>query len=695
MTSPETAPAIAISATFTAEPVEESLRFWLDELGWRDAVRFAPFNQVFQQLLDPAGLLAANHSGVNVLLVRLEDWGPDQDDARRRLVDAVRFAARSWSVPILIVFCPSSPEFPAGERAVRAELSGLASVHVVTPDELFDLYPVAPVHDPHSDELGRVPYTPLFFAALGTLVARKIHALRMTPFKVIALDCDDTLWRGVCGEDGPEGVVIDPPRRELQEFMVRQHDAGMLLCLASKNNIEDVVETFRAHPEMPLRLDHFVSHRVNWDSKGHNLHGLAEELRLGLDTFILIDDNPKECSEVKAACPEVLALALPPAEEEIPAFLAHVWAFDRLRVTEEDRRRAALYAVEAERARREREAPSIEDFLRSLQLQIRIQPARPDQLPRVAQLTQRTNQMNFTTVRRTESELQAFLAAGGECLAVEVEDRFGSYGLTGVMLFTGAADALAIDTFLLSCRALGRGVEHRMLRRLGEIARQRGLAVVDAPFVPSPRNRPALLFLDHAGGRYEEPCEGGLRFRFPAEVAAGLDYQPAEAGAAAPPPRPAASVRPVRADYERIASQLRTPEAVLERLAARRRPRAAPRQPGPEPRTGLERELASLWAGLFGLPAVGIHDNFFDLGGHSLMAVRLLARVRERYGVDLSLEVVYAGDFTVAALARAIERNQAEQAGGAGYGELWREIENLSDDQVRALLAGEDASSPG
>ena len=685
MTSPEAAPTIAISATFTAEPVEESLRFWIDELGWRDAIRFAPFNQVFQQLLDPASLLAANRSGVNVLLVRPGDWGP-QEGNPGQFIDAVRIAASSWAVPIVIVFCPDSTAFSFDD------LSALSTVHAVAPGELLGLYPVAEIHDPHSDELGRVPYTPLFFAALGTLVARKIDALRMTPFKVIALDCDDTLWRGVCGEDGPEGVIVDPPRRALQEFMARQHDAGMLLCLASKNNVEDVIETFRAHPRMPLRLEHFVSHRVNWDSKGHNLRGLAEELQLGLNSFILVDDNPKECSEANAACPGILALTLPPVEDEIPQFLRRVWAFDRLRVTGEDRRRAAMYALEAERHRLERQSASFADFLRSLDLEVRIDPVTPDQLPRVSQLSERTSQMNFTTLRRTESEVQEFLRAGGECLTVTVADRFGSYGLTGAILFTRDAGALLIGTFLVSCRVLGRGVEHRMLRHLGEMACQGGLQRVDAPFATSPRNRPALLFLENVGSQYQEAREGGLRFRFPAEYAASVEYRPADARPARPEPPPEdAAAPPARADYQRIARDLCTAEAILERIEARRR-RGPARTPAAAPRTELERELCDIWAALLGVDAVGVDDNFFDLGGHSLLAIQLLARVRQRYGVELSLEVVYSGEFSVAELARAIEAKEIEQVGASGYADLLHRIESLTDEQVRALLAREEPS---
>lgn len=700
MTFPAAAPTIAISATFTAEPVEESLRFWKEELGWVDTIRFAPFNQVFQQLLDPASLLAGNRAGVNVLLIRLEDWlrsGDEEAALSRQFVEAARAASAAWPVPLLVVFCPDSPAAdyePVRERIGR-ELAEASTVHMVTPEELLALYPVETVHDPHGDELGRVPYTPEFFAALGTLIARRIHALRMKPFKVIALDCDDTLWRGVCGEDGPEGVELDPPRRALQQFMLRQHDAGMLLCLASKNNAEDVFETFRAHPEMPLRLEHFVSHRINWDSKGHNLRALANELQLGLDSFILIDDNPKECGEASTTVPEILALPLPAEADEIPEFLQHVWAFDHLRVTGEDRRRAAMYRAEIERGRLERQAASLEDFLRSLRLEVRIEPAAADQLPRVAQLTARTNQMNFSTVRRTEGEVREFLRQGGECLVATVEDRFGGYGLTGVILFTSDNGALKIDTFLASCRVLGRGVEHRMFRRLGEIALERGLKRVEAIYAASPRNRPALLFLESFASQYHLTRSGGMRFLIPAEVAAALEYRPVNGkpAYAAAPAAPAQAIEP-RLDYARIARESRSARTVLERMRERRAAPEGAKNTGIAPRTELERELAAMWAELLGVRQVGIDRSFFDLGGHSLMAVQLLSRVRDRYGVNLSLEVVYSGEFNVAELARAIELNQIEQAGGTAYGDLLREVERLTDEEVRAMLDQEEPSRP-
>lgn len=702
------APRVAVSATFTAEPIEAPLAFWIEELGWDLQIRFAPYNQVFQQLLDPDSLLARNRDGVNVVLVRFEDWSRFGETGARELeenadhlISSLRAAAGRFRSPLLVLICPSSPKFLSDpERAalikrlearIESSLAGVSGVYTASPAELNQLYPVPDYYDPDGDMLGHIPYKPAFFAALGTLVARKIQALRMTPYKVVVLDCDETLWAGVCGEDGPQGVVLDEPRRALQEFILAQHQAGMLLALCSKNNDEDVVETFRAHPEFPLRLEHFITRRIDWQPKSTNIVSIAEELRLGLDSFIFVDDNPTECAEVQAHCPEVLCLQLPSEHQRIPAFLRHVWAFDRLRATEEDRERAALYAQEIERGRLEKKAASLEEFLAALNLEINIAPMRPEQLPRVSQLTQRTNQMNFTCVRRSENEIQELLRDGkAECLTVDVRDRFGSYGLVGVIIFEPREDAIALDTFLLSCRALGRGVEHRMLARLGQTALERGLSRVDARFVRMPRNSPALKLLESVGAQFAERDGDTIIFRFPADYLAALKYVPnGPKPAAAPVHRPAASSGTRRAvDYNRIANELATAEQVLERVSARNRNKTAPAPGGDAPRTDVEKQLAEMWAELLGLPSVGIHNNFFDLGGHSLLAVQLLSRVRQTFHVDLSLEVVYGGPFTVAELAKAIDVEEIEHA-GADYEKILQELEGLSDEEVRALLEKE------
>jgi FkbH-like protein len=310
----------------------------------------------------------------------------------------------------------------------------------------------------------------------------------------------------------------------LQEFVVTQHDEGMLICLCSKNNEDDVFEVFRCRTEMPLRREHLTAWRVNWQPKSESIKSLAAELNLGLESFILIDNDPVICLEVQANCPEVLTIQLPVEIERIPRFLQHIWAFDRLQVTDEDRKRTALYQQTGQREHLRNASLNLEDFLSAIELKVRLAQMQPHELARVAQLTQRTNQFNVSAIRRSESEIQTLCRSGRfECLVAEASDRFGDYGLVGVVIFTTTASNLKVDTFLLSCRAMGRHVEHRMLAKLGAIALERGLEGIEISFRPTAKNQPALDFLESVRAQYQPTPGDELIFNFPAADAATLD----------------------------------------------------------------------------------------------------------------------------------------------------------------------------
>jgi FkbH-like protein len=683
---------LAINATFTAEPIGPVLNFWAEQLQTPFEIRFAPYNQIAQTLTDPASEFAANQHGVNVLLVRLEDLAQFDDTA-----DVVTLARMEWnldevirlvreslprmSVPLIFVLCPSAENWRqfAHEMSLRIEamLEGTPGILYLSHEEIQQLYPVASPFSVEGERLGHIPYTELYFCALGTALVRLTHGLFSPPFKVIALDCDNTLWKGICGEDGPSGVEIDPPHRALQEFMREQHDAGMLLAMASKNNEADVLETFAKHPEMPLQLHHFVGWRLNWDAKSANLNALASELSLGLDSFILVDDNPKECAEVSESIPEALALPLPEEPGEISHFLNQIWAFDHVLVTEEDRNRSAHYKTALEFGRELKQASNLEHFVNTLELSVQLQPCTAGQLDRVAQLTQRTNQFNFTTIRRTAAEISA--DASLECMAVNVSDRFGDYGLTGVVLFREADNALVIDTLLLSCRVLGRGVEHRVMAYLSDEAVRRGLHTVSVTLTTTAKNEPAQRFLKEIGAHFEERTTTGFFYRIPAVELPDLRWKLAPAGGSVKPwiRRPATHKQP---DYVRIARDLSTPVRILEamRFGGARHPE--------DPST--EARLAKIWSELLHKSGISRTDNFFDLGGHSLLAVLLIVRVRETFGVELAIDDVYSVNLTLGELASRIER--AQMGEGSTYEDLYKEIEAMSDEEVKQLLAAED-----
>ncbi|MFT3764368.1 MAG: HAD-IIIC family phosphatase [Minicystis sp.] len=676
---------VAVAANFTADLVEPTVRYLLDRLRIPHRVELAGYNQVHRELVDRSGLFARNRDGVDVALLRLADLGrPDGKRKDRPDLGAMREGAREianlvaghcgreGAPPLLVVICPEPRAF-LGDSAYAATVAEIeaslanevraAGAQAVTSAELLDLYPVEARDDAEADVVGHIPYTAEMFAAIGAVVARKVRARVAAPYKVLALDADNTLWSGVVGEDGADGVAIDEGRVALQRFAVAQHEAGMLLAVCSKNVEEDVEEVFRRR-QMPLERRHLVTSRVNWQPKSANLRAIAAELSLGLDSFVFVDDSLVECAEVRASCPEVLTIHVPQSSAAAAVQLRHVWAFDRWKVTEEDRQRSELYRQNVEREKTRREAPSMAEFLASLDLQIRIEPPEPADMPRVSQLTFRTNQFNFTTVRRSEAEIAGLVAEGYGCLKVHVRDRFGDYGLVGVMIFGPKGDALVVDTLLLSCRVLQRGVEHAMLARLGAIAVERGLARIDAKLAFTAKNLPAQQFLRSVGERWLTPDDGGFTVRFPSAEAAALVYAPDDG----PPPaeiadegKPKKAV-PALAEQtevlESIARELATAAAIVAQVAPRgpRKPRPLEAQPPVAPRSEAERAIAEICEEALGVAPVGVTDDLFlDLGATSIMAAQIAARIVSKLGRDVHVETVQ--------MARTVEQLAAPAAG--------------------------------
>jgi FkbH-like protein len=680
---------------------------------------------VFQQLLDPSSLLATNQHGINIVLLRLEDWsGRESDseesravkthDAFERIERGVKDLARALTVavargatPHLVCICPPSLVEPADpertaslkrlEDLLVSQLAEIRGVHVVTTAALATTYPVVEYYDLHGDRLAHMPYTPIFYTALGTMIARKVYALESPRYKVIVLDCDQTLWRGICGEDGAFGVEIDPARMALQEFMLRQHDAGMLLCLASKNNEEDVAEVFELRSEMLLKREHVVASRLNWRPKSDNIKSLAQELNLGLDSFIFVDDDPVECEEVQTHCPEVLTLQLPQDSDKIASFLDNVWAFDYLTVTEEGRERTALYKQNLQREQFRAESLTFKSFLAGLGLKVRINPLAPRQLARAAELTQRTNQFNLTTIRRSEAELQKFCQGNTQCLGVDVKDRFGDYGLCGVIIFTLEPEAIAVDTFLLSCRALGRGVEHRILARLGEMAIERGFRYLKVPFVSSGKNQPAREFLDGIGEEFKESLSSNLLFRFSAEFAAGVKYDPDHVEQAGEVPGTQTvsvptsegaitNTRMKTALLRWIGMDLYNAEQIHKVVSDQTRTQPEVETAFVAPRNSTEAKIAEIFSELLGIERVGVNDNFIQLGGHSLLAMQILSGLRDTFHIEIPLGVFFTGEITVAELAKKVIRHQILQAAPQDVGMILSMVQQLSDDEAKALL---------
>lgn len=505
---------LAVSSTFTSEPIENYIRWWGRKFGREITITFAPYNQVFQQLLDDNSVISRN-TGINLLLIRFEDWIRDNDSSASHKIANLKenFAqlleilkSRKHSTPYFVAVFPISTHLGLDEvivnhllqmnRSLRDELAKMENNYLIDFTELQEHYQIENVFDLHKDKAGHMPFTHEFYACMGTMIARKIFALTNQQFKVIAVDADNTLWKGICGEEGALGVRIEKPYLALQKFLLEKYNEGMVLALCSKNNEADLWEVFEKNTGMLLKKDHFASWKINWQPKYQNLRAIAEELNLGMDSFIFIDDSAAEITEVMANCPEVLALRLPENPEDIPAFLQHIWAFDHLNITEEDKKRNMMYVNERKRQAIKQSGLSLQDFLTNLELEVSMDLINESQIPRVSQLTLRTNQFNLSTIRRSEEEIRALMEDPEICCwTIEVKDRFGVYGLVGTVITQKQEENLLIDTFLLSCRVLGRNVEAIILAGLKKYCEEQKLKALIADYYPTAKNQPFLEFV--------------------------------------------------------------------------------------------------------------------------------------------------------------------------------------------------------
>ncbi|TWT93638.1 type I polyketide synthase [Neorhodopirellula pilleata] len=652
---------IAITATFTAEPVRLPLASWMGVLNDPHAIEFAPYGQVLQSLVDPKSVLATSPGGINVVLLRLEDWA---QSALSRLSErgiefceaVVSFTNRS-SCPIIVCLCPDAPELDKNtattinevQQEIAAKLSGHAGIEVLTSRELLETYPVANYFDGIANRTAHIPYTAEFYTGLGTLLARRINRIRRKPVKVVVVDCDNTLWNGVCGELGPHGVRIEEGHRKLQQRLIELQHKGMLLALCSKNKESDVWDVFNQNDSMLLQQTQITAAEINWNSKSSNLRRLANTLGLSTDSFVFLDDNPVEIAEVQANCPTVVAIRVP-QPSLIPSLLDHIWPFDLTEVNEDDQKRSEHYKIESRRQTERQESHSMRHFLENLELQVRFQDIDENNLDRIAQLTQRTNQFNTTLRRRNAAEVRQLIGNPEHlAFAVEVSDKFGDYGLVGFVDCQRHSQGICVDTFVLSCRALGRGVEHHMIRHVGQLARNLNLDEVHVTFVHGDRNKPAADFLSSFGEELGRPCQQGIDYRYPVNLICTLDpisacenTENSSPGVSGSDAFGAEGVRENAQVFGLIANDFQTVDQVLGRLAHEAVARPDLQTPYESARNDLERELVSICCQVLNLQKVGVTDSLHDLGATSLQLVQIHSRLVQRLDSDLSITNMYS-----------------------------------------------------
>ena len=325
--------------------------------------------------------------------------------------------------------------------------------------------------------------------------------------KCIVLDLDNTLWGGIIGEDGFNGIKLghnDPIGKsfiEFQKYLLSLHERGIILAVNSKNNFDDAIKVIKEHPNMILHEEHFASLKINWNDKATNLQEIAQEVNIGLDSMVFFDDDKVNRDFVRSTLPEVLTVEVPEDPSLYVPTLIGLNDFNVTKITEEDKQRGKMYLEQRKRIEFQKTTIDFNEYLKQLDIKVFIKNANEFTIPRISQLTLKTNQFNLTTKRYQEEDIKKISQDNKKLIGcARVEDKFGDNGITGVFIIDKADnEEWIIDTFLLSCRIIGRGVEEEIINHIMTLAKKNNVNKIIADFIPTKKNKPSESFLPDFG----------------------------------------------------------------------------------------------------------------------------------------------------------------------------------------------------
>lgn len=498
-------------------------------------VTLGDYGDVLRTLTDPNTNFVAE-----VLMVLLDgDELMDSGDLSAEIPTAIDNFAKSHPEMMVITstICPSPSTSSTYEisqtkdgRSAQGRAYESAIVEVATANTNVIIFDVKLVFDKYGREkltsstfwyAGRIPYTTLWFEECGRHVAGLLDAYAGRTRKVLVCDLDGTLWGGILGEDGPSGIALGEDGvgkcyRDLQRQIKTLLENGALLALTSKNNSTEVDDVFTGHPMMILQPEDFVATRVGWGDKVSSLVAIAEDLSLGLDSFVFLDDNPVERAMISENLPTVAVPDFPTRPELLLKWFVDEVAFPyfpRVRVLDSDRNKTAQYQARNERISEAESVVDLDAFIERLEIQLDIRTDDEFSVERAAQMTQKTNQFNLTTKRCTPDQIKAWMDSNDHAVfTLAYQDRFGDEGIVGLAVI--ALSTADIPVFLLSCRIIGRKVERSLLRCIEEFAVQNDLTEIKCLFVPTEKNSVSAEFLNESGWVIEK-----------AEVVGGISYR--------------------------------------------------------------------------------------------------------------------------------------------------------------------------
>lgn len=519
----------AVLSSYTVEPFVYYLTAEFCRLGIPSHVYLPDFGQFKQEIINPESGLYRHkpevvylHVGLFSLLPHYDQYQQTDDSDIQFVLDALQdlcaafkqnckgvLVLSNFPVPSFIPVAVQSGKMSVKEwhQKLNCDLENLykedEQVHVFDYELLINSVGKYNCTNQKMYYLGSIEWSETLLPYLAREYIGYVIAAKGLTKKCIVLDLDNTLWGGIVGEDGINGISLSnighgQEYHDFQRIIKTFTERGVLLAINSKNNYDDAMEVIQGHPHMVLKEKQFASIQINWKDKPLNIQAIAKELNIATNSMVFFDDNPVECDRMRALKPEILTVCLPRDHSMYRQTVEQMaFYFRALTVTEEDRQRGGLYVAQRSRHVLAQKCGTPEDFYKNLEMKLEAKTLSPADLNRVSQLTLRTNQFNFTTWRLTVNELEELVLSGDYVIyTLRVVDKFGDNGLVGAAVINiSTKGQWVLKNFLLSCRVLGRTVEKAFMLFLLKEALANKIESLVCEFIESPKNKPARIFL--------------------------------------------------------------------------------------------------------------------------------------------------------------------------------------------------------
>jgi FkbH-like protein len=526
---------IAVLSSYTIDPLLPYLDYECRKAGLVPDLYLAPFNQYMQETLQPTSALYRFKPEIVLLALAIEDLYPairrypsseDLHEAAKTIRAHIRdtiYRLRE-SNDAIVVLCDFMlmHRSPHGildnkqdnglvrwvedlNRSIREDLQSESRAYLLPLREVIGWVGTKQTDHPKMRHMASIRLSGAALPELARYLLRYIKPVKGLTRKCIVLDLDGTLWGGIAGEVGIEGIQLGPTApgaeyMDFQEALLNLTRRGVLLTICSKNNSEDVLPIIQNHPHMLLRDEHFAAVRINWKNKAENVREIAEELNIGLDALVFMDDNPNERELIRQLLPDVLTVDMPTDPAYYRATIEEMSDFELLALTEEDELRVAQYHAMHQRRAVQNTAASLEEYFHSLDIRAEINLATSQSLNRLVQMFNKTNQFNLTTRKYQAADMERFFdAAGYRVYTLRVRDRFGDHGLVGTAIIRDEGRRWHIDSMLMSCRVMGLFVETAFLHAIYQDAVGAGAAMLVGEFILTKKNQPAADFYSRHG----------------------------------------------------------------------------------------------------------------------------------------------------------------------------------------------------